>query len=384
MPHETGITDNGEAPDAYTDQSVGAIIRDAGYETAYAGKWHLPSVGPKEAPQYGFDVIEGFDDHSIADACRDFLLERDGDRPFFLSAHFDDPHNICEWSRGQPLPWGRVEDVPIEECPPLPSNFAVSPFEPASITALREEMCELRTGTGEDWSPEQWRHYRHAYYRLVERLDDALGEILSALDDAGLREETVIVFTSDHGDMNAAHRLNQKWALYDESVRVPLIVDAPEGLAGTVDSRLVSTGLDLLPTLCEYADVEPPDDLRGRSLRPVIEGKDPNWREAVVAQSHMYELNARMVRTDQYKYTVYGRGRYREQLFDMVNDPDETVNLATDSNHADVLDAHREQLLEWCVETDDMYDEHYAHPGLPTIPGYEYDEIAAHFDCQRH
>jgi arylsulfatase A-like enzyme len=382
MPHETGVTSNSSGgPSEFADESLGSLLRDAGYETAYAGKWHLPSMGPDEAPEYGFDVVGGFDDRALPGACEEFIAEREDDRPFFLTAHFDDPHNICEWSRSQNLPWGSVEDVPTEECPPLPANFPAPPFEPGSLADLRREMQDIRGEIDGDWPPEAWRHYRHAYYRLVERVDDALDRILSALDDAGVRDDTLVVFTSDHGDMNAAHELNQKWALYDESARVPLIVDAPDGRSGVVDSHLVSTGLDLLPTLCDYAGATPPDDLHGRSLLPLVEdGHVDDWRDAVVAESHMYDLNARMVRTDQYKYAVYGRGRYREQLFDMEADPGEMVNLATDADYADVLDDHRERLLEWCVATGDVYDEHYGHPGVPSIPGYEYPEVAERFE----
>jgi arylsulfatase A-like enzyme len=381
MPHETGVTENGDAPDEYADRSAGALLRAAGYETAYAGKWHLPSMDPNPgAADYGFRAVGGFDDTRLPGACADFLSDRDGDRPFFLAAHFDDPHNICEWSRNQVLPWGSVEDVPTEECPPLPANFPVPPFEPGSLAGLRRDMRSIRGAIADEWPPEAWRHYRHAYYRLVERVDAGLDRILGALDDAGVRDETVVVFTSDHGDMNGAHRLNQKWALYDESARVPLLVDAPDGMSGAVDSRLVSTGLDLLPTLCDYAGADAPDDLHGRSLRPAVDGDDPDWRDAVVTETHMYNLDGRMVRTDGFKYAVYGRGRHREQLFDMRSDPGEMVNLAVDARHEDVLDAHRERLLDWCAETGDLYMEHYGRPGLPSIPGYEYETVADRFD----
>jgi arylsulfatase A-like enzyme len=94
----------------------------------------------------------------------------------------------------------------------------------------------------------------------------------------------------------------------------------------------------------------------------------------------MYDLDGRMVRTNEYKYAVYGRGRYREQLFDLTEDQGEMVNLAVDARHEDVLAEHRERLLEWCVETGDLYVEHYGRRGLPSIPGYDYEELKAHFD----
>jgi len=87
-----------------------------------------------------------------------------------------------------------------------------------------------------------------------------------------------------------------------------------------------------------------------------------------------------MVRTDRYKYIVYEWGRDREQMFDMETDRGEMVDLAENADHADVLDAHRERLLEWCHERGDIFAEHYGHPGLPSIPGYDYDEIRDRFE----
>jgi len=377
MPHETGVTENRNAiPPDYRPESLGRLFREAGYESAYAGKWHLGGgmdLPPDAEYGHGFRRLAGFDDTALADACLDFFAE-DRDRPFLLSVHFDNPHNICEWARNQPLPWGTVDRVPTEDCPNLPTNFPIPPFEPDPIQTGRREGSPMQ-----DVPPEEWRHYRHAYYRLVERVDDSLGRILDGLDEHGLSEETVVVFTSDHGDGNGAHRLHQKWTLYEESVRIPLLVDAPDAAAGTVADELVSNGLDLLPTLCDYAGIEPPEGLPGRSLRELVEtGTADGWRESLVTQAAT--LGGRMVRTDRYKYALYRQGRPQEQLFDLVDDPGETVNLAVEAEYADVLDEHRELLLEWCRETGDLFQEHYANPGVPTIPGYEYEQLRQYWD----
>jgi len=376
--HENGVVENGDGFDgAVRERTLGRLLSAAGYDCAYGGKWHVPEMAIPE--DHGFERVCGFNDHRVPEASAEYL-RRDHDDPFFLVASFDNPHNICEWSRDQTLPWGSVDVPPVEECPPLPANYSVAPYEPLSVAESRETETMYNVA-----DPGDWRQYRYAYYRLIERVDDALGRILDVLDEEGLADETVVVFTSDHGDMHGAHRLQQKWVTYEESVRVPLIVAGPETADGHTDDRLVSNGYDLVPTLCDYAGVEPPDGLPGDSLREPARGARPDdWRDALVTESTVH-LDARMVRTERYKYAVYGRGKPREQLFDLETDRGEMVNLAVDAGHRDVLDRHRELLLEWCIDTDDRFMSHYGDgiSDLPTVPGFEYEAIEARVERAR-
>lgn len=366
--HVNGVQHNHEEfADHVHDRTLGHLLSEAGYDCAYGGEWHLPNH--EIAAGHGFERICGYNDERLPGAVADYL-RRDREDPFFLVAAFDNPHNICEWARNQTLPWGNVDVPPAEECPPLPANFPVPPFEPKPL----EEWRGLDMA---DATPEEWRQYRYAYFRLVERVDDALGDILDTFDDEGLWEDTVVVFTSDHGDMHAAHELQQKHVAYEESVRVPLLVAGPDTASGTTDDRLVSNGYDVLPTICDYAGVDAPSEVRGYSLRAPARGDAPDeWREDLVTQG-THVIPFRMVRTPGYKYVVYDQGRPREQLFDMDRDRGEMVNLAVVAAHEGVLEEHRERLLEWCLETDDQFGSHYAAEldDLPTVPGFEYPEI---------
>ena len=180
-------------------------------------------------------------------------------------------------------------------------------------------------------------------------VDAQIGRVLDALRSSGLEDETVVVFTSDHGDLDAAHRLEHKSILYEEAARVPLIV-SHRGVTppGVVDrEHLVSVGLDLIPTLCDFAGIDPPEGLLGRSVRPLAEGRPPKaWRQYVVAESRV----GRMVRTARYKYNLYESGAHREQLIDLVSDPGEMQNLAEDPAHAEVLHTPRTLLRRWIEE----------------------------------
>jgi arylsulfatase A-like enzyme len=214
------------------------------------------------------------------------------------------------------------------------------------------------------WPPERWRQYRWAYYRLVEKVDARIGLILDALRESGQEENTLIIFSSDHGDGLGAHRWNQKQVLYEESVRVPFIVSL-KGVtrAGHVDrEHLISSGLDLIPTMCDYAGIAPPPGLRGRSVRALAEGRQPEtWRNLLVSETVLYtpgksrRVTGRMLRTDRYKYIVYSQGSLREQLFDITRDPGERVNLVQSPQHQTTLQGHLKRLAAWCNQTDDPF-----------------------------
>jgi len=204
-----------------------------------------------------------------------------------------------------------------------------------------------------------WRLHRWLYCRLNEMVDRKIGIVLDALREAGLENNTLVVFTSDHGDLDGAHRLEHKTLLYEESVRVPFILSFEGRIpAGQVDNiHLVSNGLDLLPTLCDYAGIPVPEGLDGRSVRAVAEGReaDPAWRDHVVAESR----NSRMVRTARYKYTVYDCGEHRETLVDMQTDPGEMKNLVSNAKLASTLDSHRRLLADWIDRTGDRIAAEY-------------------------
>ena len=374
MPHEVGADYNNKPIAAeFRSGEMGNLMAAAGYDCAYGGKWHVPEIEIGEG--HGFRKICGFDDWALADRCIDFL-RTPRSAPFFLVASFDNPHNICEHSRRQRLPWGPVPHAPVGECPNLPANFEVPAYEPSLIKHERamKPAAEL--------TEDEWRVYRHTYYRLVEKVDADVARIMAALEEAGQGGDTLVIFTSDHGDGMGAHRWNQKWVLYDESTRIPLIVRPPAGCPARVDEEhLVSNGLDLLPTICDYAGVQPPADLRGRSLRPLIDGEAgagvAGWRDHVVAETCFgpdvgAAQQARMVRTARYKYCLYGSGRNREQLFDLERDPGEMVNLAVEARYAGELARHRALLKAWIEETGDracMTGPHQGHQAL--VPGYE-------------
>jgi arylsulfatase A-like enzyme len=342
MSSETGVVEN-KAPMRKDLPDMGQWLRDAGYETVHAGKWHVPGRNVSNS----FSVL--FDGHPIGEhgdlatvrACEGFLRNRTRKDPFLLVAGLLNPHDICFWLRfnagpGE-LPYAELRD----ELPPLPPNFQYDPTEPQVVVKERQYVEKLGAG---GWSDAQWRYYIWAYYRYVEMVDGAVGRLLDALEDSALAENTIVIFGSDHGDGHGRHRLGLKRFLYDSAARVPLIVSAPGRLAeGARDTAHLVSGVDLAPTLCDFAGAPPPPLCRGRSLRPILEGRGVEWRDFVAAQS---AVDGRMIRTPDCKYIAY-KGDPVEQLFDMRNDPWETKNLAADPRFASTLEDHRRLLREW-------------------------------------
>lgn len=352
MPSQSGMIEN-EMPlvDSLRNNTLGSVVAAAGYDCAYAGKWHVNTVTIPDG-EFGFRRIKDNGDIGLAESCVEYLRKRDKKEPFFLVASFINPHNICEYARGQKTPHAPVVEPSLEECPNLPENFAVSPYDASVLRFEQDQNYKLYPTTS--YSPDDWRRYRNAYYRLTEAVDAEIGKIIAEIDRQNLWKNTVIIFTSDHGDGNGAHHWNQKTALYEEVVGVPMIVCLPGGKnAGTVSEAIVNNGIDLMPSVCEWTGAELPYGRPGVSYKDAAE-KGAKGQDYIVTETNFNQTAGTlgwMVRTPKYKYVVYDKGQYREQLFDMENDRTEMRNLAVESKYRDVLLEHRSILENWLKTT---------------------------------
>lgn len=381
MPSAVGIRHNEDrtrgVPEEIVAQSMGRLFKEAGYETLYGGKIHLPRV--MKLDKIGFRDLTRDERGELADECAQFV-KQPHEKPFLLVASFINPHDICYMAINDHLrsqgkrpidnvaskimedlieePRKNLEEFVEKHCPPVPDNFDVPELEPECITEKYVKERTFRWYAREKWSPEMWRLFRWAYCRLTEMVDEEIGRVLAAVRDAGIEGNTLIVFTSDHGDHDSAHRLEHKSILYEGAARVPFIMSYQGVIpTGAVDeTHLVSNGLDLLPTLCDYAGIAPPKDLLGASVRPLAEGKSvPSWRDHLVVESQ----NGRMIRTASFKYNVYDSGKHREQLIDLKSDPGEMKNLAYNERHKVVLEQHRALLAEWVERAGDEIGKEY-------------------------
>jgi arylsulfatase A-like enzyme len=371
MPHEIGVDRNSVPIDPSIPLS-GQVFRAAGYDTGYAGKWHMPNTYPTDGIA-GYEVLnkttrQGKLAHDVDEATMTeaiAFLKRPREKPFLLVVSYINPHDICLLA-GETSPlaaevWTKYGPAAGAEMPPLPPN--------AGETAGRPDALSRRA-KHPDWDETQWRRYRYAYARLTEDVDRQVGQVMETLRQTGHEEDTLVLFTSDHGEGLGSHHWTGKMMYYEEEAVVPLIVSW-KGVtpAGRIDRDHLVTALDVLPTICDYAGVQPPAIVRGQSLRGVIEKPEQRGAECVVSEMAGGGAGGRsfMVRTKKYKYMVFpSPGAERaEMLFDMEADPGEMQNLAGDAALAGELDRHRQLLAQWNKATEE--DKHPVKPG-PQVP----------------
>jgi len=399
MPHETGVEWNGDSIRAEVP-TVGELFRAAGYRTVWGGKWHLPDSYPQRAKSRhpyarGFELLPFRDpnienwmlgaetDPPLTEAVVDWLDRYDGAQPFFLAVSYHNPHDICFYPRKDG--WVTPEDSMLEirhygfeyqlpaivgthpsrfsGLPVLPDNHPVNPGEPEFVSDKRHYHDEYGLETKlafQEFGELEWRGYLNAYYRLTEMIDAEIGKVLDALDAAGLADNTIIVFTSDHGDGAAGHQWSAKLSLYEESAMVPMIVSFPGRIPeGRIDTQHLVSQIDIVPTLCDYAGIEAAADFTGRSWRPIIENPQAPWRDYLVVELADFkpdrQRKGRMLRTGHFKYNIYSSGARNEQLFDLRNDPGERRNLAFESAYESMKTRHRDYLQEWIDRTGDTF-----------------------------
>lgn len=372
MPHQHGITFNVTGETVKADQMMGQIFRDAGYATGYSGKWHI-NVPTQDKARHGFEWMNNIRnngaDAGVSPNFETFLREK-GERPFIFSASFNNPHNICEASRGGPFPDGNPGMVEnLDQLPQLPDNFCIPEGEPSIIREV-QEMYKERNYPTANWDETRWRLHRWFYCRITEIVDRYIGELLQVLRQSGHWDDTLIMFISDHGDGNAHHHWNQKQVLYDESARVPFLVIQPGSGLNRVDKRqLVNTGIDLIPTLCGLAGIDCPAHFDGLDWSEVLSTSDlPLLRDHLIVETEFGTYGnpsgylGRAVRTPHYKYMVYNAGENHEFLVDMDNDPGEMNNLAGNPDHQEELYRHRALLCDYINQTDDIFPIDIAGP----------------------
>ncbi len=345
-------------------------LRHMGYRTLLAGKMHL--VGP--------DQLHGFEERLTTDIYpADFGWTPDWERPGEPQVYFHTMASVLEagpCARSLQIDFDEEAAFQAErkifdlarEADERPFFFLVSvthPHDPYTIGAPNLDLYEgqeidqprvpapapqdphsrrLRAcyGAGDvELSEDKIRRARRAYYGAIGYVDEKLGRLLAALRAAGLAEDTIVVFTADHGDMLGERGLWYKMTFFEWAARVPLIVRAPERFAPRRVARNVSL-LDLYPTLVDLAGgggPAPAEALPGRSLLPLLQGNAEGWPDTVAGE-YLGEAAAGplvMIRRGPYKYVVGEDSP--AQLFDLTADPDERDNLAGAAGHAEVTRA---------------------------------------------
>jgi len=362
MPASLGITGNNFSQLEISEKNVetlGEVFSRNGYTTAYAGKWHLQGSFPGYSSRFkipGFNILPlqkpninwNFDqtkyakgltvDPSTVSTSIEFLSKNQN--PFFLTVSFLNPHDICEFEICD-----QIKKI-------IPKNLDALPKPLINQTTPQAFSGEKSGVETKGWDEKKWREYLYVYYYLIEEVDRRIGEVLQKIP-----ENTIVLLTSDHGDMMGAHKMIGKTRFYDESSCVPLIISGP-GIRNYVEKHVVS-GLDIMPTFLDYAGIDVKGlNLQGSSLKPLIDGSAVDWRDfaACCSQRRVREMwrGSRMLRTSRYKY-ITEIDYDNEQFFDMEKDPGEEINIINSIHVKEEVSKSRVLLKKWLKNTEDPF-----------------------------
>ena len=355
------------APDAVT---LAKCFGGAGYHTAYIGKWHLAdgiyevqeeqrggyaewlasNIPDLDAEPYGLKLYDndgvehkfpGYRVDAQTDAAIQFLGRQQADKPFFLFNSYLEPHHYNRHDY-YPAPEGYEERYQGKWMPP--------------------DLAEMGGNAHKQIG---------GYYGMVKRIDEALGRMLDALKSLGMEENTIVLFTADHGCHFKTRNDEYKRSCHDSSIRVPTAITGPGFRGGGHVDALVSL-VDLPPTLLDAAGLAVPESMQGRSILPLLRREKTSWPEEVFVQISESQVG-RAIRTRRWKYAVTAPGlngwensradAYEEtHLYDLETDPYELNNLVSSKDHESVREEMRGRLLARMEEVGEPKAEIVAKP----------------------
>jgi arylsulfatase A-like enzyme len=422
--HLNGVIDNRKTFDG-SQQTFPKLLKKAGYRTAMIGKWHLKSdptgfdywnILPGQGAYYNPELIEmgerkqyeGYVTDIITDLCLSWLKNRKSDIPFCLMFHHKAPHRNWQPDPGHLTMYDGVE-IPEPETlfdnystrsdaareqemtianhmysaydlkvtPPSEDDTQDKSMWGSTFGRLSEEQQRqwnkaygprneaFRKAGLKDKDLVRWKYQRYIkdYLRCIASVDDNIGRLLDYLDASKLAENTVVVYTSDQGFYLGDHGWFDKRFMYEESLRMPLLVRYPKEVKpGSLNDDIV-LNLDFAPTFLDFAAITRPADMQGRSFRRLLQGKTPDdWRTSMYY--HYYEYPAVHmvkrhygVRTRRYKLIHFYYDIDAWELYDLQKDPDELNNVYDDPSYAGIitqLKAELKRLRNFYGDTDEL------------------------------
>ena len=345
--HQFGVVNN-HTPFPENAVTHATLLHAAGYKTAYIGKWHH---GNQRGQRPGFDYSASFIGQGryvdcpfeingtptdttgwVDDVSTDYAIDfmkKNRDNPFSVVVGFKACH-------GPTTPPERAKDrFANMKARSVPNLGARAIYRTEEETPKEKKKAAASSGDEVNINLN--------YFRCISAADDNLGRLLKALDELGVADNTVVVFSSDNGFYNGEHMLGDKRSAYDESLRIPMIVSCPKLFPkGKVRDEMV-LNIDLAPTFLELAGVSVPKEMQGKSWVPLLAGKKTEWRQSFLAE-YFYEQNfvgtptLVALRTMDAKLIKYPGHDEWTELFDLKNDPYEIKNLATDPKQKKLLE----------------------------------------------
>jgi arylsulfatase A-like enzyme len=414
--HKSGQINNAVTFDG-SQLTFPKLLQKAGYETALIGKWHLGSdptgfdywnILPGQGVYYNPDFIEmgkkkrvkGYCTNLTTDFGIDWLDKRDKEKPFCLLLHHKAPHRTWE-------PDTTYLDEFKDKIFPVPENFfdnyegrQAAKEQNLSIRSndmdlnydlkLQDERIKGRFGNidhtarmndeergrwnahyqpitkdfleqkleGDDLYLWKYQRYMRDYLACIRSVDENIGRILDYLDENGLTDNTLVVYTSDQGFYMGEHGWFDKRFMYEQSLRTPLLMRAPKGYDVKGEIAELVQNIDFAPTFLDFAGVEIPAEIQGVSLKPLLSGEAEQWRDGIYYHYYEYPNEHSVkrhygIRTDRYKLIHFYFDIDVWELYDLKTDPDEMNNLINSKEHSELIDSLKIELVKLQVLYDD-------------------------------
>ena len=352
--HTTCDSKTGEYLDWLKEKSPRdyAIVKEQGERKAREDRASAADKESTGAPQlHPSDIDPNFHQSAwIADRMIDLIRESDGETPFFALCSFVDPHHPFD----PPAPWSEMYD---------PDVLAAPLYEEGELEDKPPHFRMHRTGRGfgnekydfRRLTPHEWGQVKAAYYGMISLVDHNIGRVLAALKEQGLEEDTLVLFTSDHGEMLGDHGLLFKGPFhYDCLIKAPLIVKWPGVVPQGSRYAAVTEHVDLMPTLLDLAGVAAPGGVQGVSIAPILRGDVGAGRPYALTEFNCYDwgLSVKTLTGRDFKLTYYAGERFGE-LYDRNKDPLERVNLWDDPAYAGEKQRLLGVLLDRLIQTED-------------------------------
>ena len=369
----------GNIRESYMIDSYPSILKESGYRTAFYGKYGV---------RYD-DLDKQFDDYESYDrnnAYKDrrgyyyktlgtdtvhltrytgqkalnFIADVQPNEPFCLSLSFSAPH--AHDSAEDQYFWQQESDALLQNIHMPGPELGEDKYFEAQPKIVRDGFNRLRW-TWRYNTAEKYQHSVKGYYRMISGIDREIAKIRSELRKKGLDKNTVIILMGDNGYFLGERQLAGKWLLYDNSIRVPLIIFDPRQKKQK-DSKALALNIDVPATILDLAGINQPKAWQGKSLMPIAENSTKNLGRDTVLIEHIWEFEnispSEGIRTKDWKYFRYVNDQFIEELYNLKNDPKEINNLATDPKYIEKLKAFREKTNRLTLELSDDYS---AGPG---------------------
>jgi N-acetylglucosamine-6-sulfatase len=335
-------------------------LREAGYETAYIGKWHMGEQDDRQRPVFDYWMshkgqgnywdnefningqrrsVPGYYTTVVTDAAVDWI-QGPHKKPWLLILGHKAPHG------GPIVPDEKYEHTYDDIVPKKPANFESYRAADGKPAWLEEQFKTWHGAGGPLYNNHDFGKFVRSYFATIASVDDSVGRLYDALKEAGTLDQTLIIFVSDNGFALGEHGRVDKRTMYEESIRVPLLVRFPPLIPQPVVIGGSVLNLDLAPSILDICGAKPLEKIDGRSWKRLLAGDDADWDRPWLYEYNYesefpYTPNVRGVRSGNWKFVRYPHGegddRHKAELYDLQRDPLENRNLASDPKHADTL-----------------------------------------------